>query len=65
MKERNYKESDSSFMIDVPTACERYQLGVNKIRAVAKEAGALVKVGKLVRIIPKKMDEYLLKQTGD
>lgn len=45
--------------IKIPEACERYGLGRVKLREVAGKAGAVIKVGKAVRIDYELMDKYM------
>lgn len=65
MKQRQIAKTDDSLLIDIKDACIRYQVGESKMRKIAEEANAVVRIGRSVRVVQSKMDEYLLKQIGD
>lgn len=43
----------------VPQACLRYNLGRCKMRKIAEDAGALIKIGSVVLVNYTIMDEYM------
>lgn len=40
-------------------ACQRYDLGRNTMRKVAEDAGAVIKIGRCVRINFDRVDHYM------
>lgn len=44
---------------NIKQACQRYGLGATKMREVAKEAHAVIKIGACFLVNFTKMDEYL------
>lgn len=55
LKNRNEKGE----LVTLPQACEDTNLGMNTVRRLAKEAGAVVKIGKSYRIIRKVLLDYI------
>ena len=57
---RELKTNNKGILITYKQACERYNLGMNTVQRLAREAGALVKIGKSARIDIAKMDSFVL-----
>ncbi len=55
---------NNTVLITYSQAIERYNLGRNKVYDLAKEADAIIKIGKSARIDMKKMDEFVLSFKG-
>lgn len=66
MRLRTKTEIDErkTLLITYSQAVERYNLGRNKVYDLAKEADAVIKIGKSARIDMKKMDEFVLSFKG-
>lgn len=53
------KKKEDVKLITYKEACERYSLGISTIQKIAKESGALRKIGKSARVNVSVMDAYL------
>lgn len=42
----------------IPSASKRYDVSKNTMRVLAEQAGAIIKVGRIVLVDYKRMDEY-------
>lgn len=50
----------NGILITYKVACERYNLGMNTVQRLARDAGALVKIGRVARVDVEKMDNFVL-----
>ena len=57
---RELKTNNKGILITYKQACERYNLGMNTVQRLAREAGALVKIGKSARIDIAKIDSLVM-----
>ncbi len=53
-------KNEKGILLTYKDACKRYNLGMNTVQRLAREAGALVKIGKSARIDIAKMDSFVL-----
>lgn len=53
-------KNEKGILLTYKDACERYNLGMNTVQRLAREAGALIKINKSARIDVSKMDNYIL-----
>lgn len=58
MNKSQIKQNDDSYLLTTKEACSRYGFGASKMRQIAKEAGAEVKVGRAYRLRRSRLDEY-------
>lgn len=58
-KRRNTQQSENSRFISLDQATGRYALGMNTMRRLAQEAGAVTRVGRRVLISVERLDKYL------
>lgn len=69
MKPLKVRESIEQKVGTVEQACARYSFGKNSMRKIAEEAGAIIKIGKSIRVNFTVMDKYFddlsQKQKGD
>lgn len=54
------RANNKGILITYKQACERYNLGMNTVQRLARDAGALIKINKSARIDVEKMDSYVL-----
>jgi hypothetical protein len=62
MRKLQAKETENALLITCQQACDRYNLGLTSVRQLMKDSGAMVKIGKSVRINMPVMDAYILKE---
>lgn len=53
------KRVDKKKYVRYDEACELYGMGLTKLKEVARDAGAVYKLNRLVLISIEKMDEYI------
>lgn len=53
------KRVDKKKYVRYDEACELYGMGLTKLKEVARDAGAVYKLNRLVLISVEKMDEYI------
>lgn len=58
-RKQNANESNEIVTIDREMAQERYSLGGDSVDKVAREAGAVIKIGRRKLYLVKAMDSYL------
>lgn len=58
-KATRHEITNNTMLITYEQARERYNLGRNVVMKLAKESGALVKIGKAARVDVETMDNYI------
>ena len=53
------KKIDKKKYVRYDVACDMYGMGLTKLKEVARDAGAVYKLNRLVLINVEKMDEYI------
>ncbi len=61
MNMRENKDKNGA-LLTIPQIAEQANMGVNTVRRLAIEAGALVKIGKLARIDPEVFFDYVKRE---
>lgn len=59
MKAR-HNQSDNAVLLSYTQAQQRYNLGINTIRKIANDCGAVRHLGKSARIIASVLDDYIM-----
>ncbi len=65
MKKRTFENVSDVKVGTVESACARYGFGRNKLREVASDAGAIIKLGRSVRINFTVLDAYFDALSGE
>ena len=65
MNKPRYEATSNSVYLPIADCVGRYCLSENSIRKIAREAGAMVKIGRRARINKEALDAYLAKQSKD
>ena len=61
MRARKQNENvNSAFLLTYQQAADRYNVGMNTIRKLADECGAVRHFGRAARVLPEKIDAYIL-----
>lgn len=64
MRARNKQENTKDqFLLTYPEAAQRFAVGINNVRRMALQAGAVVHLGKSARVVADKLENYLLDLT--
>ena len=64
MRSRMVKMAPNAKLGSLDDACARYGFGRNKMRQIAENAGAVVKIGRCVRLNFAVLDKYFDEITG-
>ena len=56
---KKFSSVEDAVTITVPQAQARYNVGKEKVREMAHQANALVKMGNSILIVRQKLDDYL------
>jgi len=65
MRKRDVGDTSNAKIGTVEEACDRYGFGRNKIREIASDAGAVIKLGRSVRINFTILDHYFDSLSGE
>ena len=59
MRKRTHQITDTSFLISVDEAMQRYQVGRAAVTKLGKDCNGIVYIGRSLRFNVKRMDEYI------
>ena len=59
MQKKNQKTKQDKWLVRYKEGAEMYSMGLNKFQSLAKDAGALLKIDRLVLVDLDMLDQYL------
>lgn len=59
MRERTRYDYSTAELLTLPEVCQRYAIGLNSARSLARKANAIVHIGRSTRVIKERVDSHV------
>lgn len=59
MRERTRHDYSTAELLTLPEVCQRYAIGLNSARSLARKANAIVHIGRCTRVIKERVDSHV------